>query len=88
MQTGSAGGRRANEPIFLAVVERIAEREGVDPLDLPPLHSSIDPDALAAVVDGRITEAKITFTYCGYEVTVDADRTITLEADAGYESDS
>lgn len=73
-----AGGRRANEPVFLAVVERIARREGVDPLDLPPLYSAIDPDILEAVVDQESAGGKITFGYCGYEVTVDADRTITL----------
>ena len=56
-----------------AVVARIANCEGVDPLELPPLYESIDADAIDALV--RTAEAndsalQIEFTYHGYQVTI------------------
>lgn len=71
-----------------AVVERVAAREGVDPTDLDvPLFDAIDPDALDSIVrssdpdrdDGLGT---VRFAYYGYEVTVRADGTVRVAADA------
>lgn len=61
----------ASESIVIA----IADAEDVSPLDLPPLYSTIDPDALDAFIgslngtpDER--EGSATFAYGNYEVTV------------------
>lgn len=65
-----------------AVVERVAEAEGVDPLDLDPLYEAIDPDALDKLCggvgrDGR-PSARIVFDYHGYTVVVDGPDSVTL----------
>jgi len=66
-----------------AVIEAVARRVGIDPLDLEtPLYDAVDPDELDALLDGAArpdrSPVEITFRYCGYTVTVDGDRTVTL----------
>lgn len=65
-----------------AVIEAIAEAEGVSAIDVrPPLFSSIDPEALdqlfAADRLGGSPDS-VTFTHAGYEVTVDSDEGVSL----------
>lgn len=71
--------RSASESIVTAV----ADAEGVSPLDLPSLYSSIDPDALDAIV-ASLNGARggpggaITFAYGSYEVTVYGSGDVSL----------
>lgn len=76
---------RANAPApSVAVIERVATRENIDPVRLdPPLHDVVDPDALDALCSGLPVE--IAFSYCGYTVTVRADGSVDV-ADQGYEA--
>lgn len=66
------------------VVEEVAAAEGVDPVKLePPLHEVVDPDALDQLfesIPGGPDRAagKVTFEYLEYEVTVTADRRVTV----------
>lgn len=66
------------------IVTEIADREGVDPTTLsPPLHDVIDPDALDALFTSTATthrdgEASVSFTYKGYDITVDSDGELTV----------
>lgn len=68
----------------LAVIEAVADREGVDPTDLDrSLFEVIDPDALDAVIrsdaGGRApSPLRVTFHYHGYEVTVSSDGQVEL----------
>ena len=72
-----------------AVVEAVADREGVDVTELEPpafepLYSVVDPDALDAVFapthdGGQRATGSVTFEYEGYTVTVDSDGTVDLE---------
>ena len=60
-----------------AVVATVAERAGTDPVALPPLYDTIDPDALDAIFrDGR--PGRVSFGYAGYEVTVCGRDQITV----------
>ncbi|WP_076145264.1 HalOD1 output domain-containing protein [Natrinema saccharevitans] len=52
----------------LEIVDRVAEMEEQDPLDLPPLYDSVDLDAL----DRLSKSSKIQFEYIGYKITVDS----------------
>lgn len=63
-----------------AVVDAVADREGVDPADLPPLYDSIGSDILE-IVDRASDESgqTVTFEYYGYTVTFDADGTIIVD---------
>lgn len=60
-----------------AVIEAVAEREGVEPVDLTvPLYEAIDPDALDTLLqESSMTSGaspRIEFTYDGYDVIVTA----------------
>lgn len=71
-------------PAF-AVVERVADHEGVDQSDLdPPLEAVIDVDALnALVVSSRAKRSGSTvvvrFTYLGYSITVRSSGSVTVD---------
>lgn len=66
-----------NSTVTNKVIEQIAAAKNVDPLELPPLHSAIDPDALNALIETSST-AEVTFRYAGREITVQNDETIEL----------
>lgn len=69
-------------PLTDTVVTAVADAKGVDPLDVEPLHSAIDPDALDAIFQPRIgsppTSLELTFTLDGCEVLVQADGEVVV----------
>ena len=72
----------ADSEVSVAIVEAVADRKGVDPIELPPLYHVIDTDGLEGVVDGdRAGSLQVQFTYAGYRVTVQsaAEPEITLD---------
>lgn len=72
-----------------AVIEAVATVEGVSPGELRPpeyesLHAAIDPEALDALFADRANSKHrsagiVSFTYCGYDLTVDGNGTVTVE---------
>lgn len=84
MALGSGGENTNNKSISTVIAETIATHKGVDPANLEPLYKTIDPDALDALfaprTDGTArTTGQIIFTHAGYEITVNSNRTITVE---------
>lgn len=82
MDAGSTSDRETlssvtDGPPSHAVVRAVADADGVDPTDLPPLYAAVDPDALDAMFRGR-TAGSVTFEYTGYTVTVDASADVTV----------
>lgn len=68
-------------PPSIAVVEAVAERDGVDASTLePPLNTVVDGDALDSLFAGRGEDANasVEFTYRGYVVAVDGDGAVTV----------
>lgn len=71
-----------------AVVRAVAEREGIPPEELvppeyEPLHAVVDPDALDGLFAARPAGRErpggsVSFSYCGYDVTVEADGTVRI----------
>ena len=65
------------------IVERVAAKADVDPFDLSPLASVIDPDALEKLLSKAdrddAAELEIEFLYEGYAVSVASDGTISVE---------
>lgn len=61
----------------MAVVEAVADRKGVEPIEVGPLAYGIDPDALNRLVDS-MDAGTITFRFEGFEVEVDADGDVSL----------
>lgn len=65
------------------VVRSVAAVEGCSPLELPPLSTVVDPDALdqlfgPTVKGPRRGDGVITFDYRGYEVTLYSHGVITV----------
>ncbi len=63
----------------------VAEEKGVDPLDLPRLHDSIDPDAIEAFfgtgengVESGASVSELRFSYAGREVSVTAGGKVSV----------
>ncbi|WP_254768611.1 HalOD1 output domain-containing protein [Salinilacihabitans rarus] len=70
----------ATERISLAIVEAIADAEGVDPAALdPPLGAVVDPIAIDRLFGDSTVVERLTFSYRGYRVTVDADGEVRVE---------
>lgn len=74
----------SDDDLGYTVVTAAAAARGTDPVDLPPLYDSVDADALNALVDGAVdrpdaVNGRVSFSYAGYEVTVDFDGWIRLD---------
>lgn len=67
------------------LVSLVADVSGTDAVDLPPLATVVDPDALSSLVDGpsSVKDLTVSFDYAGYHVVVRGNGRIHLtEADA------
>jgi|GEM_PF-5307037 len=77
--------RESSYDVVCTIVEAVADRETVSPLELPPLGDQIDCDALISLVtpkeDRRSNEVdRITLRYCGYDVTVGPNEQVIVTA--------
>ena len=69
----------------LRIVETVANAEGIDPVELePPLYDAVDPNAIddlfaATTTSNPSRNGRLNFRYRGYDVTVRADGTVSLE---------
>lgn len=63
----------------LAIITVVSTITGKDPVDLDPIHESIDPDALDALFTAEFSSVnRLTFQYCGYEITVGTDDVVEV----------
>lgn len=63
----------------LRILERIANREGVTPIDMhPPLYQSIDMDALESLLESGDATLSVSFVYRGYTVSVDGSGSVRI----------
>lgn len=67
------------EDICYEVVAEIAGRTRTDPLELDPLTTAVDPDALVALLDGPSDVLTVSFRYEGFEVTAHGSGAVELE---------
>lgn len=67
----------AVESVCERIVFTVADREGVDPLEIQdPLYEAINPDALETLF--RESPGRVTFPYMGYLVTVTHEQEVTI----------
>ncbi len=80
MENGAEFGRPS-----LEVISTVAEREDCPPAELrPPLYSVVDPETLDRLCGSpgggqHGLDGSMSFTYCGYDVTVASDGTVSVE---------
>ncbi|GAB3032790.1 HalOD1 output domain-containing protein [Natronobiforma cellulositropha] len=75
------------------IIEHVADADGRDPLELPPLWDAVDPEALetlfAPTKSGGVRAGRVEFAYCGYWITVedaeDDTLAVSLEQTDGLE---
>ena len=74
--------------VSLAIITAIAEREGVDPIEIAPpryeaLYNVLNPEALDALFECREdgtprTRGRVEFTFCDYDVVVTSEGTVEV----------
>jgi len=78
----------SDESVVGAVVDAVAARERVDPVELPPLYDIVDTDALNTLFDrgdddsaderntgeGSTDRIRVTLQYQGYDVEIRGGR--------------
>lgn len=69
-------------PLSDTIITAVADAKDVDPLDLEPLHYSVDPDALDTLFEPAVgrapTSLELAFSHDGCEVVVQADGEVTV----------
>lgn len=79
MKDGGLPAHDKSESICFTIVSRVADEEGVDPLELDPLHATLDTDALENLVAGDDTQdLRVDFQYYDYEVSVRGDGRVDI----------
>lgn len=71
--------RVRSESLVADVLAEVAERNGCDALELPPLSDAVDPDALVALV-AEPGVSEIAFSYDGYVVRIDGSGEFEIDA--------
>lgn len=72
-------------PVSVDVLTAVADLEGVNPADLPPLRDVVDVDAIDALFDSRDDAASrgpgyVSFRYEGYSITIYHDGEFVVRA--------
>jgi hypothetical protein len=67
-QTADMSVGRQRERTSMAVVEAISDELGVGPMEIDPLATTIDPDALDRLFES--VSGEVTFTHAGVRVAV------------------
>ncbi|WP_247003567.1 HalOD1 output domain-containing protein [Halosolutus gelatinilyticus] len=66
--------------IVVAIVDTVATVTNSDPISLPPLFATVDPEALAALVtSAREGPIEVNFSYEDCRVTVSSHGTVVVE---------
>ncbi|GAB3674914.1 HalOD1 output domain-containing protein [Halopiger thermotolerans] len=72
------------DSLVVAIVEAVATVTGDDPIDMPPLFDTVNPEALSELVapsPPRDQYVEVTFEYQGCRVTVSSDGDMTVASD-------
>lgn len=71
----------------LAVVGLVAAITETDPVELDPLHDTIDACALNQVVSGTREDCSVQFDYEGVRIIVEGSGVVTCDCSNGAEND-
>lgn len=71
--------KKTSNPPSVTIVTKVAEEEGIDPLELKPLHSTLETESLENLIEGSSSQyLRVEFEYCGYTVTVYGDGQVAV----------
>lgn len=75
-----------DEDLCATVVLAIAEIQGIDPLEMPPVHDVHDTETVDEMVSmliasDDVTAGPMTFSFYDHEVTVEQDGHVTIRED-------
>ena len=73
-------------PASMAVIATLADVMDADPVELDPLHATVDPDALDALVRvrrGTDGDIRVTFTHQSHAITVSSYGAVTISQEHG-----
>lgn len=68
------------EEITENIVYEVADVEGVSPLELPPLYTAVDADALQTLCEPPNGVSRVEFEYAGYEVIIGDENQVHIES--------
>ena len=70
------------DDVIVDIVTAIADREGVDPLALPPLYTVANLDDVEALVSGAAWNSTdhVRIRYLGYDVTISRDGSMAVHS--------
>lgn len=68
---------RGSQSVTTAVISTVATRADTDPVDMDPLYSVVDTDALNALFQPG-AEGQVAFTYNGYEIVAHSDGEVNV----------
>ncbi|MCW8172878.1 HalOD1 output domain-containing protein [Natrialba swarupiae] len=81
----------STHPLSFKVIASVAEREGVDPMEIEPpeyesLYSVVNPEALDSLFSPRAdgttrTHGRVEFPFCGYRVVVTSEGDVEVYDD-------
>ena len=77
---------QAKTSASMAVTATLADAMGVDPVEMDPLHSTVDPDALddlLRVRTGTDGDIHVTFTHENHAITVQSYGVVTITPERG-----
>lgn len=67
--------------LAVEIVEEVAEREQISPLDLPPLYDAIDVDSIEKCIGSANDYAMVHFGYCEYDITIKENGSVLIDSD-------
>lgn len=70
--TADSRASALSDELVMTIIEGVAASSGTEPMELPPLGHTIDPEAIEALVDGD-GFCDLAFTYYDHVVTVEGD---------------
>lgn len=65
--------------LSVQIINEVADKEGVEPDELDPLYTAVDPDALNQLFQLQQQSGLVVFQYMSYEVCITSDGEIDIE---------
>lgn len=71
------------EPPSSIIVNELSDTIGVDPMEMPPLYHSVDPDALDTLLTTAASNddhaVTVSFEHEGHSVTISSDGSLAID---------